>query len=312
MPERTPGCYYCFGSFIADADESSVSALACRRCGAIYHPECWQSVPDCSRCRNANGQSTIVAVSPPLVVIEKRRQQPIQPTSVMYLVGPWAFPAVQVHLVLLVSTLAFVGTGVLLGCLLVSLLPSLFTSPVASGSPAGGQLPPTSFPSEIIPKPSDTPALPTPPPVLIPSGMGRIQLQDVHLRAAPGPDEASLSIIRRGTQVQILNEIHTVGDSIWVKVQVDRLLVGWINQRYLASITPEDQEVARARVVGVAPEALRVRAAPDLSAEIVDRLSEGAELTLLEERDVDGRRWQYVQVDQTEGWVDASYLAPLP
>jgi hypothetical protein len=117
--------------------------------------------------------------------------------------------------------------------------------------------------------------------------------------------------MRRGVEVQILTESQRVEDSIWVIVQAGELR-GWMNQRYLAHVSDSDAAVSRARVIGVAPDPLRVRSEPGSQSQIIDRLSEGSEVILLDLRENDGIRWQHIEIDQTNGWVDASYLAQIP
>jgi hypothetical protein len=60
----------------------------------------------------------------------------------------------------------------------------------------------------------------------------------------------------------------------------------------------------RARVVGVAPLPLRVRAAPSTGTPIIARLTEGTEVVILD--DTEG--WYHIRTDTTEGWVSADYL----
>ena len=85
---------------------------------------------------------------------------------------------------------------------------------------------------------------------------------------------------------------------------------GWVNQKYLIPIIDTTAH-PRARIVGVAPQVLRVHAEPQNNSSTVDRLSEAAEVDLLDTHDSDGIHWQHIQIDTTNGWVDSQYIQPI-
>lgn len=54
----------------------------------------------------------------------------------------------------------------------------------------------------------------------------------LHVRIAPGVDRESLTILRKGTEVELLGETQIVGESVWVQIKSGQG-EGWVNKRYL-------------------------------------------------------------------------------
>lgn len=75
-----------------------------------------------------------------------------------------------------------------------------------------------------------------------------------------------------------------------------------------ATTVPAPAAASEIRVVTA--DALLLRAEPSTAAEVLARLSKGAEVTLLgEEREAGGIRWVRVKTGAGEGWVSAAYIA---
>jgi uncharacterized protein YgiM (DUF1202 family) len=59
-----------------------------------------------------------------------------------------------------------------------------------------------------------------------------VAVDKLNLRAAPGADQAVVTVVIRGQELTLLGEEQTVGATRWVKVRVEQL-EGWVNSSYL-------------------------------------------------------------------------------
>lgn len=249
-------------------------------------------------------------------LVRKTHARPLTPRKVVYVIGgstlsEQAFKQrVRKLCAVLVILLLLIGSVPLFGDQLRDAaaplirrfrdaMPPMIATPTTETLPAAPVLPTT------------TPTVPAPE-LTVSSGTSRVQVDDVNLRLRPGADEPQITVLYRGTLVEVLGDAQRVGESIWIRVRTQET-EGWVNQRY---IIPADQYVPdtrpRARVVGVSPERLLVRAQPSRSGDVRGRLGEGAEVALIEPREVDGTTWWMIAIDGLEGWANGTYLAPLP
>ncbi|GAB4204671.1 MAG: hypothetical protein OHK0022_30030 [Roseiflexaceae bacterium] len=205
--------------------------------------------------------------------------------------------------VLVVVLVLFFGAPVLL---------STFSQIRQQTSSLGSSLPPPEVPPVSTPQPTTATAteVPVPSPTVVPPGLARIRITDVNLRRGPGSNTSSMAVLRRGSVVEVLSDVQPFEENLWVRIRVGDQY-GWVNQRYLLPGGPSTG--FRARVSDVMPDALRLRSEPSQRAEIIDKLTEETEVEVLEaQRRVGGITWQRVRIDDQEGWVDKSYLQPIP
>jgi uncharacterized protein YraI len=149
-------------------------------------------------------------------------------------------------------------------------------------------------------------------PVVVATGPSRVRMQDVNLRDRPGVTARRITILRRGTAVEILGPAQRVDESLWIQVRAQGR-EGWVNQRYIIpaeAYQPDSRP--RARVVGVSPDTLRIRANPSLEATVRGRISEGAEVAVIEVRNAEDGSWWRIAIDDLEGWASGVYLQTLP
>lgn len=249
--------------------------------------------------------------------IRKTTSRMLTPRKVVYVIGRRILSAEEFNrrllrtLIIFAMLIILVGGGIRFGGRLVAvILPNIgslgnILEALATAQPTAvtASEPPTVGPPA---NPSDEPVLSAI------AGTSRVKTQDVNLRQLPGPDEQKIAVLHRGVAVEVLGEAKRVGDGVWIRIRAQDA-EGWVNQRYIIPVeayVPDSH--TRARVTGVAPDTLRVRAEPNQSADILGRLSEGSEVAMLEWQSQEGTEWWLVEVDDLKGWASASYLQQLP
>jgi hypothetical protein len=124
---------------------------------------------------------------------------------------------------------------------LPTLPPTLTPTGTATAPPTQTPKPPTSTQTSTvtatgtqIPTGTVTPS-PTPILALVVAG----ESGGAHLRAEPGFESASLAVLTNGTILRVFSDLPVqVGSGVWVHVETQEGLEGWILQSLLATATP--------------------------------------------------------------------------
>jgi uncharacterized protein YgiM (DUF1202 family) len=87
--------------------------------------------------------------------------------------------------------------------------------------------------SEIASPAPDPPSVPTPQLEVEVEVEIRSTTENLKLRRGPGLEQEVISVLPRGTQVQILGETQPADGFVWVRVSVDER-EGWVAQEYLS------------------------------------------------------------------------------
>lgn len=250
------------------------------------------------------------------VPVRRAIARPLVPRKVVYVLAGRPVPAEALNTALGWAGAALIGSTLLIAALIFAAFWAYST--FFAGRAAGGGVAATPVGVQetvaVWPSAENTiaPAPPAPIILTVATGQSRVRTQDVNLRESPGATAPQITILRRGTAVEILGEAQRVEESIWVRVRAQGR-EGWVNQRF---VTPADEYQIdprpRARVVGVSPDNLLIRDNPSKDARVRGRISEGAEVTVIEVRDVGGNSWWRVVIDDLEGWANGAYLQTLP
>lgn len=247
--------------------------------------------------------------------------RPLVPRKVVYVLAGHTVPAETLNTALRWGGAALVGVILLITALIFAAFwaySTFFVATPTRGMATAGPLAATSGGVQgtgvVEPGPQSTvaPASTTPIIFTVAAGPSRVRTQDVNLRERPGATAPQITILPRGTEVEVLGEAQRVEESTWVRVRAQGR-EGWMNQRY---VTPADEYQPdprpRARVVGVFPDNLLIRENPGRDARVRGRISEGAEVAVIEVREEGGDSWWRVSIDDLEGWANGAYLQNLP
>ena len=239
--------------------------------------------------------------TPPLrESIRKPVARPLKPRKIIYVAGNVTIPADVLY-----RRLRWITAGFIL--FIVSAVMMVLLAD-RSGRPGSS---PVANTAVILPSVTSVP-ISTPTPLTVTVGPSRVRLQDVNLRSRPGPEQPQVTILFRGTSVDVLGDAQQLNGSIWVHVRTQGR-EGWANQRYIFPVEDYTSDSRpRARIIGVTPYTLRIRSLPSKDGSVQGQLSEGSEAAMVESRDVDGITWWLIEVDDLKGWASGVYLKRIP
>lgn len=123
---------------------------------------------------------------------------------------------------------------------------------------------------------------------------GIINVQDsMNVRGGPGTNYAIVGKLKANETVTI-TEIKTVGGVVWGKIST-----GWISMQYVKIAETPVQDVRTVNATS-----LYVRKTAGTNGTIVGYLYNGAKVTILETKTVDGRQWGRI----SNGWICLDYV----
>ena len=130
---------------------------------------------------------------------------------------------------------------------------------------------------------------------------------DLYLRDGPGQGSDILASLPPGTQVLVLDGPTTDADGIdWYHVSAAGQ-TGWCAAQWLS---PSAAPINTLFVRGTDGDGLRLRSGPDLEANVLAVLPEGATITPTgAAQQASAYSWTPVQFDGTAGWVASNYLS---
>ena len=126
---------------------------------------------------------------------------------------------------------------------------------------------------------------------------------NVHVRAGAGLRYRSLTTVKKGAQVEYLDQEKTDSRGVtWYKVKVNSKVTGWISSKYV------DQGDETPRTVEITGKSVNLRNQPSLKGEKVDVLYKGdTALYLASQTDDRGVTWYQIRVNGGTCWVSSQY-----
>jgi hypothetical protein len=134
---------------------------------------------------------------------------------------------------------------------------------------------------------------------------GVVTADVLNVRSGPGVSYPVVAQLRLNAEVLIYEQATAAG-AVWYRIGRDRWVhSGWV--RLLSGDTPPPPPPAPTREGIVTADVLNVRARPGVSADNppIARLYRGAQVTIFEERIVDGAKWYRIGADR---WVHSAWV----
>ena len=126
----------------------------------------------------------------------------------------------------------------------------------------------------------------------------------VHVRAGAGVRYRSLTTVKKGTEVEYLDQEKKDSRGVtWYKVKVNSKVTGWVSSKYVSD--GADQT----RMVEITGKSVNLRNKPSLKGEKVDILYKGDTALYLNnsEKDDRGVTWYQIRVNGGTCWVSSQY-----
>jgi uncharacterized protein YgiM (DUF1202 family) len=161
-----------------------------------------------------------------------------------------------------------------------------------------GEEPPVTEPPVTEPPVTEPPV--TEPPVVETGRLGTVTASCLCVRSGAGTGNSVVGYLYYGARVEILEQ-KTVGGMTW-----GRTAQGWISMSYV-ELDPVEDTPAQPRMVMVNTGCLRIRAEATTNSEIVGYLYWGAQVEILETKDVDGMTWGRT----SQGWISMDYVEEI-
>lgn len=136
--------------------------------------------------------------------------------------------------------------------------------------------------------------------------MGTVKVNDtLRIRSGPSTGYAVAGYLKNGDRVEILEQ-KIVGSMVWGKIDK-----GWISLSYVTLDTPQTEDkpaTDTAKVVATGTvkvnEFLRIRSGPGTSYSLVDYLTNGTKVNILETKDSESMTWGKID----KGWISLDYV----
>jgi uncharacterized protein YgiM (DUF1202 family) len=158
--------------------------------------------------------------------------------------------------------------------------------------------PPVTEPPVTEPPVTEPPV--TEPPAVETGRLGTVTASCLCVRSGAGTGNSVVGYLYYGARVEILEQ-KTVGGMTW-----GRTAQGWISMSYV-ELDPVEDTPAQPRMVMVNTGCLRIRAEATTNSEIVGYLYWGAQVEILETKDVDGMTWGRT----SQGWISMDYVEEI-
>ncbi|WZL74674.1 SH3 domain-containing protein [Clostridiaceae bacterium 35-E11] len=128
---------------------------------------------------------------------------------------------------------------------------------------------------------------------------GVVIADDVNIRQQPQVESAVISSLNIGEYVSI---IDNKGE--WYNIRLNNQTTGWVHNDLIIAL--EKDFIKKGKVNA---DNLNVRQEPDTTSDIIQKLDNGLEVTIVEENS----DWYCVLLDKdTKGWVHADYIKTIP
>jgi len=134
-----------------------------------------------------------------------------------------------------------------------------------------------------------------------PKRMGTITASCLCVRDGAGTGYAVVDYLYRNDRVEILEQ-KTVGGMTWGRIEQ-----GWVSMSYVELDEPVEETPDEPMLVTVTTGCLRVRAEATTNSQIVGYLYWGAQVEILETKDVNGTTWGRT----AEGWISMDYVEEI-
>ncbi len=136
------------------------------------------------------------------------------------------------------------------------------------------------------------------------TGAGKTQvvestIQNLNVRSGPSTTFSIVKAIHPNEFYPVVND-----NGEWMEIQLTEQMNGWVAKQFVKVTTRNTETVVKAKSVTVTVGILNLRAEPNTSSTILDKLTQGQNVELLEAKD----NWYKVRTNGITGWVASEYV----